>query len=90
MELIIKLILALLDTYMLTLLLTSADGPYGVFTKLRGIKGLGALKCFLCTSIWTGAVLALFLANTILEWPLYALALAGGAVLLDRLTMGRL
>lgn len=85
-----ELITATIATYALTLVLTSSDGPWGIFARLRAVKGLGALKCFLCTSVWAGAILAIYPATSLLGWPLYTLALAGGAVLLDRLTMGRL
>ena len=85
MEQVIPLF-SLLATYGLTLILTEADGPFGVLYKLRHLKGLGALKCFVCTSVWVGALFALLTTQSALEFVIYALGYAGGAIVLHRLT----
>lgn len=75
-------VIATLATYWLTIALTQEDGPYGVFYKLRHLKALGALQCFTCSSLWVAAALSLLVASNVLEWVLYTLASAGGAVII--------
>lgn len=85
-----ELAIGTLATYAVTLMLTSATGPFGVFARLRTNEYLGALKCFTCTSVWVGALVALYFAADFGTWVMLALAVSGGATALDRLTMGRL
>ena len=83
-------IVATLATWRIASLLTREDGPYGLFSRLRGSGSepgpRGALHCLYCTSIWVAAPLTGFVApwsaRSIVIW----LALSGGACLLDRAT----
>lgn len=72
---------AILATFMLTYLVTGSEGPYGVLYKLR--QSLPLFKCFVCTSVWAGGFIALFMTPVFYEWPLFALAFSGGAVLIN-------
>jgi hypothetical protein len=83
-----ELILAALAVYYVTTVLTSADGMCGVFAKLRG--RISMLSCFVCTSVYVSAVIALFNSDTFLGWLLTSAGLAGAAVLADRHTMNGL
>ena len=80
----VRLILSVFATYAVTLILTESTGPKGIFAKLRGKNYFKALSCLLCTSIYIGAVFALYTARSPLEWLITALALAGAATFLDR------
>lgn len=85
-----ELIVCTLATWRLASLLTREEGPYGLFSRLRGSDtDRGArrpLHCFYCTSLWVAAPLTGFAApwswRSIVIW----LALSGGACLLDRAT----
>ena len=87
---ITEFIVGTLATWRIASLLTREDGPYSLFSRLRG-SGIErgprrALHCLYCTSIWVAAPLAGFVApwsgRSIVIW----LALSGGACLLDRAT----
>lgn len=80
-----ELLVLIFATYVVTLVLTEGDGPGKVFARLRSLQAFVVLRCFLCTSIWIGAILALYVADNPLHWLVTALGLAGGAVFLDRL-----
>jgi hypothetical protein len=79
------IVISILATYALTLILTSAEGPFGTFSRLR--NHLTGLNCFICTSVWVGAVIAIPLSHDATYWFIASFGLVGGAVLLDRLTM---
>jgi uncharacterized protein DUF1360 len=82
-----SLLLSGFATYSITLVLTSSDGPLGIFARLR--KHLTALQCFLCTSVWVGALIALYTSNSPAEWLIFTFGLSGGAVFINYITMGR-
>lgn len=79
-----EFIIAILATYSITLMLTELDGPTGVFARMRKLQAFQMLKCFPCTSIYVGIIIALYPADGPLEWVLTSLALAGAATFLDR------
>jgi len=85
-----EVLIGVLATYSLTLILTSSAGPFGIFARLRSIKILGALRCYLCASCYIAGLVALYTARDPLEWLIMSLAYVGGANAIDRLTMGRL
>lgn len=80
------LILAALATYRLSRMISNEEGPFMLFTKLRGLIptthwiGRG-LECILCVSVWVALPLALYV-----DWswtaPLTWLALSGITTLL--------
>jgi hypothetical protein len=86
----IDFIAATLATWRLASLLTREDGPYALFSRLRGgpdARGLRrGLQCLYCTSLWVAAPLAWLLAPWSLRSIVTWLALSGGACLLDRAT----
>ncbi len=81
-------ILASLAVYRLSRMLTDEEGPFMVFTKLRGLAptenwiGRG-LECILCMSVWVAFIAALYIDLT---WtlPLTWLALSGVTVILRK------
>jgi hypothetical protein len=85
-----EFVIGTLATWRIASLLTREEGPYGLFSRLRGSgegRGLrAALQCLYCTSLWVAAPLSGFVApwswRSIVIW----LALSGGACLLDRAT----
>lgn len=79
-----ELVVAILATYCVTYFLTELSGPFSIFYKLRRLKGLGALDCFYCTSIWVGTVVTI-LAFTAPLWVLYPFALAGAVIIIKEM-----
>jgi hypothetical protein len=85
-----EFVVGTLAVWRVAALLTREDGPYGVFSRLRGgddVRGLRrALHCLYCTSLWVAAPVAGLVApwgvRSIVIW----LGLSGGACLLDRAT----
>lgn len=79
------ILLSILATYGVTKMIVDSDGPWGIFYKLRRVSWLGALECYLCLSVYIGAVVALYSAHNVLQWVLYTFAFSGGAILLNKL-----
>jgi hypothetical protein len=85
-----SLLLGALATWRLTHMLSTENGPWNVFEKMRRAAGTGflaeLLACFYCLSLWIAAPLAVALAtewrHRLLLWP----ALSAGAILLERLS----
>lgn len=73
-------------TFAVTLMLVEADGPFGIFNRLR--RKLSALRCILCTSVYVGAVFALTASDGFMEWLVLTLALAGAVYFMDRFRDG--
>ena len=79
-----KLLVGILAAWRLTSLLVYEDGPEGVFYITRAVSQVlnGPLFCFWCTSVWAAAFVA-FLVGGRKGWLVRALALSGGAIVLD-------
>lgn len=67
--------LAALAVYRLSRMITDEEGPFSVFTKLRGrFKpedwiGRG-LECIMCVSVWVALPFALYIGGDwLLTWP---------------------
>lgn len=83
------LLLLTLATWRLSYMLAKEHGPYDLLTTLRGRFALGGLMtCQYCLSVWCALLLYALLYHTALAWVVYALAIAGGAMLLHRHTGG--
>ena len=87
------LVLGGLAAYRLSLLITKEDGPAFIFRKLRKLppensSAKEGLACEWCMSIWTGALVALYLwlIGIIrgIEWPLYRLGLSAIAIICNQ------
>ena len=87
------LVLGILATWRLTHLVSSEDGPWEFFARLRRLAGTGIfaelLNCFYCLSFWIAAPLAVLLAHSWKERFLLWLALSAAAILLERVTSAR-
>lgn len=85
----VALLIASLAVWRVSRMITLEEGPFSAFAWLRGHvdarqqswigRGLG---CLYCVSFWLALLAALVLQATIIE----ALGIAGGAVMLDRMT----
>jgi hypothetical protein len=83
------LLIGILVTWRVTHLLSTENGSWNVFERMRRLAGTGflgeLLACFYCLSLWIAAPLALVLAggwrHRLLLWP----ALSAGAILLERI-----
>jgi len=72
--------------YLLNDYLVNRELPYRIMARLRDRLQWGALTCFYCCAIWSGAaVYLLWLVNPQLVYPF---AIGGGAVLMWRYTGG--
>lgn len=89
-SMIVEFVIGTLATWRVASMLTREEGPYALFSRLRGpepARGLrGALHCFYCASVWVAAPVARFVAPWSLRSVVIWLALSGGACLLDRAT----
>jgi hypothetical protein len=82
-----------LAAYRMSLMISKEDGPAYIFRKIRGLppaksSAKEGLSCSWCVSIWTGAVVALYLwllgvfpGN---EWPLHWLAISALAIICNQ------
>ena len=79
-----EFLVSILATWRLTSLLVYEDGPEGVFYIARAVSDAlnGPLRCFWCSSVWTAAFVA-FMVGGRKGWLVRALALSGGAIVLD-------
>ncbi len=87
-----------LAVWRISSLLVNEEGPFGIFEKLRYLVGVRydehserigtnviaeVLTCVWCISIYLGALGAILLTNSVLEWTLNALALSTVAVIIE-------
>ena len=87
------LIVGGLAAYRLSLLISKEDGPAYIFRRIRKLprqesSAKAGLSCEWCMSIWTGALVTLYLwwigvmpGN---EWPLYWLAISAIAIICNQ------
>lgn len=77
-------------TWRLSSLLTREEGPFGLFSRLRGAgAGRGPrrpLHCFYCASMWVAIPITGFVAPWSVASVVIWIALSGAACLLDRAT----
>lgn len=82
------LLLASLAVYRLSRMLSDEEGPFMVFSKVRGLAkpdtwiGRG-LECIMCLSVWVALPIALYIDLT-WTWPLTWLALSAVTVILRK------
>lgn len=79
-------VILILATYAVSAALTTSDGPFGAFVKLRKLKAMKVLECFLCTSVIIGAIFATYSAGNLLDWLILSFAFGGAATAIDRFT----
>ena len=88
-----RLILGVLAVWRITHLLNAEDGPREIFVRLRRGVGEGfvgsLLDCFFCLSLWVGAPIAAWLAESWKEGVLLWLAVSGGASVIHKVTEDR-
>ena len=78
---IFETVLIVLAAYWATSAIVYSDGPGILFVKLR--HKYEFLECFICTGFWVS--LAVTLVAYFVPIAIYPLAIAGGALLLDKL-----
>ena len=71
----------ILGTYWLTSAVVYSPGPNNILFKLR--HKYEFLECFICVSMW--AAIATTLVAYLVPELVYVIAIAGGALLLDKL-----
>lgn len=72
---VMTFVLAALAVYRLSRMVTDEEGPFMVFTKLRGLAkpdtwvGRG-MECIMCVSVWIALPVALYIGGDwLLTWP---------------------
>lgn len=89
----LTIILGSLAVWRVTHMLFDELGPFGAFARFRAwtatkdetVGGIADLfDCFLCLSVWVGAIASLFISNTLKEFILNTLALSASAILINR------
>lgn len=78
---IFETVLIILAAYWATSAIVYSDGPGILFVKLR--HKYEFLECFICVAFWVS--LAVALLAYFVPIAIYPLAIAGGALLLDKL-----
>ncbi len=92
MTIVIPLVIGMLAVWRATYMLQQETGPFALFARLQawfwsephkegGIKDM--LRCFNCLSVWLSAIVALFLATTIIQFFAFTLAISAGAMFLN-------
>ena len=79
----IDFIIAALATYGISSLVTSYDGLYEVFLKLRQKYPHSAFNCPACLSVWFAVIFTLLIYLGFL-WLLVPLAIVGVVIILER------
>lgn len=72
----------ILATYVISLVLTESEGPWGLLYKFRSlptIDNFGLLNCYICTSFWVAAIVTMSAAHTELFFISW-----GGAVIIEK------
>lgn len=86
-----EFLLGVLCVWRLTHLIAVEDGPLDAFRRLRSAAGTGfwgtLTGCFYCLSLWLAAPVAWAIADSWRMRGLAWLALSGGAILLERVTV---
>ena len=86
-------VVGVLGVWRVSHLVTAEDGPWGMLATARGWAGHGVLgqllDCFHCASLWVSAVWGLAMPGPWTTRVATALALSGGAILLERATTRR-
>lgn len=81
----INFIIYSLAIWRITSLLTGEDGPLDIFHHLRRkLKGLKALDCFWCASVWISLPFAISLSGG-LNIIIYTLALSTSSIIINEL-----
>lgn len=80
-----ELILSAFAVYSITTILTETDGPMGLIYKLRELKWLTALRCFMCASVYVSAVTSLLVSGSLKEWAIYTFGFSGVSILAHKL-----
>jgi len=85
------LTLGVLAVWRITHFFNAEDGPLNVVVRLRRLMGTSIfgeiLDCFYCLSVWVAIPFALWIGHGWKEISILWLALSGGAILLERLTL---
>lgn len=81
-DLVLWVILASLATFRCASIVTSEDGPFAVFSRLRNWASMKArwlyegLRCYACTSVWFGVFFAIWLAGSVAKFIILAFAIS--------------
>ena len=84
----LRVIIAVLATWRVAHLVAHEDGPGDIVARFRrGVTHQGLSRmfdCVYCSSLWIAAPAALWITTVPLDWLLTAIAISGGASLIER------
>jgi hypothetical protein len=84
----LRVVIAVLATWRVAHLVAHEDGPGDLLARIRrGVKHQGLsrmLDCVFCSSLWLAAPVALWITTVPVDWLLTAIAISGGASLIER------
>ena len=92
---IVILVIGGLVTWRVSYILVKESGPLDIFARFRAYLGskqrksgglFDLISCIKCTSVYIGAVTALWVAESVLELIWYTLAFSAISVVIERLT----
>ena len=85
------MMLGVLAVWRITHFFNAEDGPLNVVVRLRRLMGTSIfgeiLDCFYCLSVWVAIPFGFWMGSGLKEISILWLALSGGAILLERLTL---
>jgi hypothetical protein len=90
MQLLLEFTLCVLAVYRVSYLATQEEGPFGIFSFIQSktVKQSNwferGMNCVLCLSFWLSAIGGLYLAQSVVQFVLYWLAIAGGVLVLHK------
>jgi hypothetical protein len=89
MQLLISFALCVLAVYRVAYDIAYSDGPFDIYSWWREKVGqttwIGrGFQCPICLSWWLSAIAALYLAESVVQFVLYWLAVAGAALVLHK------
>lgn len=94
----LTLLIGSLVTWRVSHMLVKETGPLGIFARFRAhlaqkqqkMGGLfDLISCMACTSVYIGAVTALWVSGGVLEFILYTLSFSAITMLTERLTASK-
>lgn len=94
----VALLIGGLATWRLSRMIVHENGPLDIFVRMRAKFAQNQQKsgglfdlvsCVSCTSVWIGAVTALFVAGDVFELFMYTFAFSAISVLTERLTASK-
>ncbi len=83
-----SIVIAAAAVFAISYIVSTADGMFGMFYKLRKADSSELTHCFTCLSVWFAALFAIPISNDLWQWILSLFAIAGIAMFAYRIGDG--